>query len=97
MDAKVAKKALDIYEGGACNERALARALVEAIDAANGADRYGMEWAPARLILAQLSHLMAHFATDGHGAYQLAGKPEFPGQQDRDFDHLKAMLETCAD
>ena len=69
----VAIRALDAYQGGACNSRALARELVNAIDVAceecSGNSRDSLAGhigaAPARLILAQLAHVLGV----GHGDY----------------------------
>lgn len=75
---KAAKDALEIVEG-ACNPRAIARALVKAIDAGceqgKGSTPRGEHFAPARLMLTQLTYLMGTsfdslggsvHSTDGH-------------------------------
>lgn len=70
---QAAANAREIWSGGACNPRAVARELVKAVDAAcevsgsslpseNGA----AEWAPARVILAHLCYLLK-CAPDGMG------------------------------
>lgn len=51
---QAAQAALDIWNGGACNPRAVARALVKAIDCS----RESGDKAPALLIMAQLAFLM---------------------------------------
>ena len=57
---KACEDANSIYNGGACNPSGISRALVNACDAAReivGTDAKQMEYAPARLILAQLNYL----------------------------------------
>ena len=57
-----ARDALAILDPGACNPRGVARALVEAVDLARAtmAPLYGIEYAPARLIMSQLGSLLGH-------------------------------------
>lgn len=67
--AQTASDALAIWEGGACNPRGIARALVDAIDAASvgGSDGVKAEQAaPVRVILAHLVFLCG-VSLDGIG------------------------------
>ncbi len=61
MTKKSANDAISIWDGGACNPRGIARALVAALDdiCEGGTDlAHSADAAPARVILAQLTHLM---------------------------------------
>lgn len=58
---KVARQALDVWEGCASNPRAIARALVTAVDAAcvtGSGEIAGLDGTPARVMVAHLAALM---------------------------------------
>lgn len=76
---KTRRDALEIWQGGACNQRAIARALVNAIDC-------GSE-AAARVIIAHLCFLM-HTSMNGLGGYG----DEAAHDVMRDVDDLEALV-----
>lgn len=86
--ATLATNALLIYDG-ACNPRALARELVKAIDYAydqeGSSGAASQHAAPARLILAQLTFLMAT-SFDAIGGYTSRC-----GDVQADIDRCKAL------
>lgn len=81
--AKSANEARDIWNGGACNPRAMARALVRSLDAGQEAGNLrGEAGAPARIILAQLCFI-------------LACSPNSLGDVESDNGDSSADLATC--
>ena len=67
---RAAQDGAGMWNGGACNPRAIARAIVRAVDAiceAGGSDAIkGADAAPVRLMLGQLTYLM-RTSFDGFG------------------------------
>lgn len=82
---KLAKDALDIYKGGACNPIPLMRIageLMEESKSEGGCNINSPIYAPVRLILAQLSYL----AGNGIGSYTLV---------DEDVKFVESLATTC--
>ena len=79
-------RAIDIWEGGACNPRALARELVRSIDhfSENGSDGVSTaEAAPIRVVLAHLCFLL------GTSFDSIGGCESSHGDIDKDVERCR--------